>query len=92
MLKNNNSLSIKTLTNEQYDLRENKTSETDLFDSMKNMSNKKTPGKDRLTKEFHETLWDEMKTPLMESVNQAFHTEILSISRRQAVINHNKRP
>ena len=47
MLKNSNSLSTKTLTNEQYDLRENKISETDLFDSMKSMSNNKTPGKDR---------------------------------------------
>ena len=97
MWKNNNSLSTKTLTNEQYGLRENKISETDLFDSMKSMSNNKTPGKDRLTKEFHETLWDELKTPLMESVNQAFHTEILSISQRQAIIkliaknDHNKR-
>ena len=86
MWKNNNSLSTKTLTNEQYGLRENKISETDLFDSMKSMSNNKTPGKDRLTKEFHETLWDELKTPLMESVNQAFHTKILSISQRQIVI------
>ena len=58
MLKNNNSLSTKTLRNEQYDLRENKISETDPFDSMKSMSNNKTSGKDRLTKEFHETLWD----------------------------------
>ena len=92
-----NYLSNKTLTNEQYDLRENKISETDLFDSMKSMKNNKTSGSDGLTKEFYETFWDELKTPLMESVNQAFHTEILSISQRQAIIkliaknDHNKR-
>ena len=57
-----------------------------LFDSMKSMKNNKTPGNDRLTKEFQETFWDELKTPLMECVNQAFHTKILSISQRQAVI------
>ena len=50
------------------------------------MKNNKTPGNDRITKEFYETFWDELKTPLMESVNQAFHTKILSISQRQAVI------
>ena len=61
------------------------------------MKNNKTPGNDRITKEFYETFWDELKTPLMESVNQAFHTEILSISQRQAIIkliaknDHNKR-
>ena len=50
------------------------------------MKNNKTPGNNGLTKEFYETFWDELKTPLMESVNQAFRTKILSISLRQAVI------
>ena len=49
---------------------------------MKSIKNSKTPGNDGLTKEFYETL---LKTPLMESVNQALHTKILSISQRQAV-------
>ena len=35
--------SVKTLTNEQYDIRKNEISETDLFDSMKSMKNNKTP-------------------------------------------------
>ena len=70
------SLSTKTLANEQYDLCKNKISETDLFDSMENLKNNKTPGNDGLTKEFYETFWDDFKTPLMESINQAFHTKI----------------
>ena len=53
---------------------------------MNGMKNNKTPCNDGITKEFYETFWDELKTPLMESVNQAFHTKILSISQRQAVI------
>ena len=53
---------------------------------MNGMKNNKTPGNYGITKDFYETFWDELKTPLMESVNQAFHTKILSISQRQAVI------
>ena len=51
------------------------------------MKNDKTPGNDGLTKEFYKTFWNELKTPLMTSINQAFHTKIWSISQRQAVIN-----
>ena len=50
-----NSLSTKTLANEQYDLCRNKISETDLFDSMKSMKNNKKLGTDELTKEFYKT-------------------------------------
>ena len=61
------------------------------------MKNNKTPGNDGLTKEFYETFWDKLKTPLMESINRDFYTKILSISQRQPVIkliekkNRNKR-
>ena len=81
-----NSLSTKTLSNEQYDLCKNIKCETDLFSSMKSMKNNKTPGNDGLSKEFYKTFWDELKTPLMESVNKTFHTNTLNISKRQAVI------
>ena len=53
---------------------------------LKSMKNSKTPGNHRLTKELYETFWDELKTPLMKIINQAFHTKILSISQRQAVV------
>ena len=61
------------------------------------MKNNKTPGNDGLTKEFYETFWDKLKTPLMKSINRDFYTKILSISQRQPVIkliekkNRNKR-
>ena len=61
-------------------------SKTELFDSMKSMRNNKIPGNDGLTKEFFENFLDELKTPLMASVNQTFRTKILSIPQRQAVI------
>ena len=51
------------------------------------MKNNKTPCNDRLAKEFYKTFCDELKTPLMESVNQVFHTKTaISISQRQTVI------
>ena len=61
---------------------------------MKSMKSNKTPSNDGLKKEFYETFWDELKTPLVESVNQVFHTKILSISQRQAAIKpiEKKRP
>ena len=52
---------------------------------MKSINNNKTPGNDGLTKNFYETFWNKMKTPLMKSINQAFHTKILGISQRQTV-------
>ena len=55
-----------------------------LFDYMKSMQNNKTPGNSGLTKEFYKTFQNQLKTPL--SINQAFHTKILSTLQRQAVI------
>ena len=49
------------------------------------------PGKDELTKEFYKTFWDEIKTPLVENINQGFYAKILSISQRQAVIKLNEK-
>ena len=54
-------------------------SETALFDSMKSINNNKTPGNNGLTKKFDKTFGNELKTPLMKSINQAFHTKILNV-------------
>ena len=47
------------------------------------MKNNKFSVNDGLAKEFYETFWDELKTPLMESGNQVFHTKMLSILQRK---------
>ena len=47
-----NSLSTKTLKNKQYDLCENKISQTDLLDSMKSTKNNKITRNNGLIKEF----------------------------------------
>ena len=50
---------------------------------MKSMKNNKTPNNDG---KFYKIIWDELKILLMESINRALYTKILSISRRRAVI------
>ena len=50
------------------------------------MKNDKSPGNNGLTKEFCETFWEEIKTPLSNSIRKSFLTEELSTSQKQAVI------
>ena len=50
------------------------------------MENDKSPGNDGLTKEFYNTFWTEIKTPLLSSVTFAKVTNQLSISQKQAII------
>ena len=50
------------------------------------MQNNKTPGNDRLTKEFHETFWNEIKYVFLKPLKQAEESGQLSISQRQVVI------
>ena len=50
------------------------------------MENNKIPGNDGLSKEFYEVFWNGVKIPLLASINDAFITEELSTSQKQAVI------
>ena len=56
----------------------------------KSMKNSKTSGNDGSTKEFDKTFCSELKTLLMKSNNQAFHTKIVTISQRQAAVKLNE--
>ena len=46
--------------------------ESELLKSLKSTKNDKSPGNDGLTKEFHETFWEEVKTPLSNSSISAY--------------------
>ena len=50
------------------------------------MQDCKSPGNDRLTKEFYEYFWYVIKDPLTNSIKEARKNKKLSISQRQAVI------
>ena len=50
------------------------------------MQNNKSPGNDRLKKEFYETFWNEIKHPSMNSIMEAREKNKLSTSQGQAVI------
>ena len=50
------------------------------------MSNDKSPVNDGLRKEFYETFWNEIKNPLISSIQRSFEVNQLIISQRQAII------
>ena len=55
--------------------------------ALKEMPKNKSPGNDLITKEFYEEFWDDLKRPLLSSVNKAFKVGELSTSQKQEVIN-----
>ena len=50
------------------------------------MSNNKSLGNDRLTKEFYKMFWEDLKKTLCASITKAFHRGELSLSQKQTVI------
>ena len=60
--------------------------ELELLKALKSMQNNKSPGNDRLTKEFYETFWNEIKHPFMNSIMEAREKKKLGTSQLQAVI------
>ena len=60
--------------------------EKDLYNSLKSMQNDKSPGNDRLIKEFYETFWNELKKIFINSVSETKEKGHSSASQRQAII------
>ena len=78
--------SLPKLNHEQVLECERQITENEITNALKPMKNDKSPGNDGLTKEFHETFWEDLKSPLMASVNKAYLVGELSTSQKQAVI------
>ena len=51
-------ISLPVINNDFLSLCENDLTEDELLISLKSMQNNKTPGNDRLTKEFYEAFWN----------------------------------
>ena len=81
-----NRIEILKLTKEQSQKCEGVITEEELLKALKKLPNNKSPGNDGITKEFYEAFWDDLKTPLLLSVNKAFKVGELSTSPKQAVI------
>ena len=64
-------VSMPCLSKENQDSCEGVIIEKELFEALKSMQNKKSPGNDGLSKEFYETFWEELRKPLMYAVQKS---------------------
>ena len=81
-----NVIDVPKSSEDQVELCEEDLTEKDLYKSLRNMQNNKSPGNDGLTKKFYETFWDDLKEILVNSVREAKEIRHLSTSQRQAII------
>ena len=79
-------ISLPKLNIEQISECEGFINEEELFSALKSMENDKSPGNDGLTKEFYETFWQDLKTPLLKSIRHSYLIDKLTVSQNQAVI------
>ena len=77
---------LSKLTNEQTLSCEGIISEEEVFEGLKPLENNKSPGNDRLFKEFYECFSDEIKKPFFVSIHKVFLHQELSTSQKQALI------
>ena len=76
-----NCTEIPKLTKEQSQKYEAKITEEELLKVLKKMPRNKSPWNNGITKEFYQACWDDLKTPLVLSVNKAFKVEELRTSQ-----------
>ena len=81
-----NEVSVSKLNYEDARIFDSDLNELELLKALKSMQNNKSPGNDRLTKEFYETFWNEIKHPFMNSIMEVREKKKLSTSQHQAVI------
>ena len=80
------SITLPSVTNDQNVACDNDLTEKELFDALKGIPNNRSLDNYGLTKELHETFWDELKASFINSIKLAYQKKALSTSQRQAVI------
>ena len=80
------SITLPSVTNDQKDVCDNDLTDKELFDPWKEIPNNKSPSSDRLTKEFYERFWDELKGSFTNSIELPYQKKALSTSQLQEVI------
>ena len=60
--------------------------EKDIYESMINFGNNKSPGDNGLTKEFYQTFWQDVKDIFFNSSQESKQLKYLCTSQRQAII------
>ena len=75
------------LTKEEQDLMEHDLSIEEMKTVIKYFQKGKTPGDDGFPVEFYETFIELIRPNLLDSYNEAFQEDKLSISQRRGIIN-----
>ena len=81
-----NTISFPKLTKEKSKTLDAGITEKELLIALQSMENNKSPENDGLTKEFHITLWNKVKAPLLLAIEKTYLVKQLSASEKQAVI------
>ena len=81
-----------SLTEEQKKNCEGELMEKEIYQSLINMGNNKSPGNDGLTKKFYCTVWNEIKDIFINYLKESKCVKTLSTSQRQAIIRLIEKP
>ena len=77
-----NTISFPKLTKEKSKTLDGGITENELFIALQSMENNKSPGNDGQTNEFYITFWNEIKTPLLLTIEKAYLVKQLSASQK----------
>ena len=81
-----NNISISFLSETEKQLCEEELKEKDIYESMVSFDNIKSPGNDGLTKEFYQTLWQDVKDIFFNSLQESKRLKYLCTPQRQAIV------
>ena len=86
LLKFLKDIQIPLLTKEQKKTCEGELTKKEIYQSLINMENNKSPGNSGLKKEFYCTFWNKIKNIFINSLRESKYLKVLSTSQWQAII------